>query len=401
MPSSISIPPDQTSTPGQRLSRAECYSKARWIRDTLDPRIVLEGARFVKPLELIELHVFLNTLLHMDVVSIEDILSSRIHKALTVIAAPGSRWPLSLIELCDAIKVKWCTSEDILSIAELREHEGSLTEEGGRLYGYCEESQLHDLNVSRSGAWSWRHCTDRLQQSLAAFWLNDPQVPASRHMAWRSGHLDFRPGAWWIHPVFAFHDGIIDNPGVEGGISSNGKQAFAVVLSGRDVMRTIDRKSFVYRIKTGDPGGMSLVNAILPPKKAVRVLRYSTSNCELAPVKGIRYDGLYHVAGYTLHTIQNRIRFDVTLQRVEMEPRQTPMSEVVRHPLAEELDDYDAFEAITKSLKSYSERSCPIQETKVPYHVRLASMLMGDAAASSAPATPSTESDQLGKWEWS
>lgn len=108
--------------------------------------------------------------------------------------------------------------------------------------------------------------------------------------------------------------------------------------------------TFVYRTRANDPGRFRLINAFLPIKTPVRVLRTHTLDSKWSPIAGIRYDGLYIITQWSARgnsdTKGNRTKewnFDLTLKR---ERDQTTVAAVMMHPNAEELDDYKEYRRI-------------------------------------------------------
>lgn len=95
-----------------------------------------------------------------------------------------------------------------------------------------------------------------------------------------------------MHPVFAFHDGIIDSPDPLGGITADADGAYAIVLTNSDESSFNSAEYFTYRCHTKDKGKHRLMNAILPPKQSIRVLRSHTLRSPHAPAAGLRYEGL-------------------------------------------------------------------------------------------------------------
>jgi len=190
---------------------------------------------------------------------------------------------------------------------------------GGRLHGVAKP---HDL----------RH------HSMVAKWTNDPSSSVSPLRALESGHLEFVPGQWWMHPIFAFHDGIINSPDAQGGISTDEDGVYALTLTGDDEVRCTE-DSLTYRCRAGDPGCSRLLAGILPPKQPIRILRTHGLHSPWSPSAGVRYEGLYKISGYSVRSEkhQDRLTIDVTLVR---EPSQTPMKDVLNHPTTEEVDDF-------------------------------------------------------------
>jgi len=97
---------------------------------------------------------------------------------------------------------------------------------------------------------------------------------------------------WWVHPVFAFHDGIIDSPDPLGGITADQDGAYAILLTNSDESSSHNAEHFTYRCHAKDKGKFRLMNAILPPKQSIRVLRSHTLRAPHSPAAGVRYEGL-------------------------------------------------------------------------------------------------------------
>jgi hypothetical protein len=106
--------------------------------------------------------------------------------------------------------------------------------------------------------------------------------------------------SWWINPMFALRDGIIDRYCVNGGICYNralsGEQkrsAYAVVLRGSDEIGGESPYRFTYRCHQNDRGMFRLTSKRHTCERClVRVLRTHSLSSLNAPVAGIRYDGL-------------------------------------------------------------------------------------------------------------
>jgi len=190
---------------------------------------------------------------------------------------------------------------------------------GGRLHNIAKP---HDL----------RH------QALVDTWMNDPNHSVSALGALESGHLAFTPGQWWMHPIFAFHDGIIDSPDSQGGITADPDGVYAITLTGNDEVHCTET-SLTYRCHTGDHGCHCLLRGILPPKQSIRVLRCHDLHSPWSPSAGVRYEGLYKLSGYSVRNEKgdNQLIITATLHR---EPNQMSMQEVLNHPTTEEVDDF-------------------------------------------------------------
>lgn len=98
---------------------------------------------------------------------------------------------------------------------------------------------------------------------------------------------------WWLHPLFAFRNGIIDRPNGHGGICADQSEVYAVVLADHDEVSSAGSEIFRYRCPPEDlVGAASLRRAALQPKPSIRILRSCTLHSPWAPRVGIRYEGL-------------------------------------------------------------------------------------------------------------
>lgn len=98
---------------------------------------------------------------------------------------------------------------------------------------------------------------------------------------------------WWIHPIFAFRDGIISSSNPRGGITFDTEGAYAITLTATDEVEGSTAERIIYAVSSNDPGKHRLFNSFLPVKTPVRVLRTHTLYSKWSPVVGIRYEGLY------------------------------------------------------------------------------------------------------------
>lgn len=211
------------SIPGDVLSQASIYDpdflrqQVRWIRDDLDPQIASEGANALRADDLLKLDELLRRLMNANL-SLEDIRTSRMHLAVLEITGRATRWPKRLIDRGDALKEAWEAKH-----GSLKELGILLYEPGGRLH-----------NVSRP--------EDLSKEKLIFKWIKSPNVKVSPVKALRFGDLGFKPGqyvfaghdardgvltgcSWWINPLFAFRDGIIDTSRSEGGVVADSSAA--------------------------------------------------------------------------------------------------------------------------------------------------------------------------------
>ena len=260
-------------------------------------RIAREGYQTLKPDAVLELNALLSKLLESTPsLRIETLRVSRIHRAVALITDKGTRWPAKLIDLSKQIVHAW--TRKFGSLSEIR---ADPYEPGGRLYGIAKANEA-SRKVSRD--WSLfgsmtlsalcLQLSTNQRQALERRWLGEPNSLVSPLRALEHGHLEFTPGQWWIHPIFAFHDGIVSSPSSQGGITADSDGAYALMLTRLDQVTaspTADRFTYTTR-QDDDPGKFRLMNSILPVKTPVRILRSHTLKSNWSPIVGVRYDGL-------------------------------------------------------------------------------------------------------------
>ena len=121
----------------------------------------------------------------------------------------------------------------------------------------------------------------------------DPSGKVDHSRPLEHGDLDFYPGQWWIHPIFAFHDGIIWSPNAKGGITWNEFGVYAITLTDKHKVGKDSDANIVECFVNGkEAGAFRLLNSILPKKVSIRVLRSHTYGSQWSPRCGVRYDGL-------------------------------------------------------------------------------------------------------------
>ncbi|KAK0931073.1 hypothetical protein LTR29_016449 [Friedmanniomyces endolithicus] len=295
--------------------------RARWIRDDLDPQIARNGHDALHADDILKLDDLLRQLLSANL-SIEVIRSSRIHLAVLEIAGRGTRWPKRLIERCDAVKQAWEVAHGPLQCMEIALYDG-----GGRLQGVCRPEDLS-------------------KELLIVKWLRTPGATRlSPIKALRSGDLGFEPGEWWISPLFAFRDGIINGAEAEGGIVSDLAGAYAVVMTGNSEEPGGSANEFVYQARSSDKGRYRLTAGTPESRHPVRILRSHTLRSFHAPKAGLRYDGL--VAGWTikLDAKKKEMVYFISFKRL---PDQVSMDEVLRRPWTEEIEDYREYKRLRR-----------------------------------------------------
>lgn len=98
--------------------------------------------------------------------------------------------------------------------------------------------------------------------------------------------------SWWIKAAAAFRDGIIDE--TSDGITANENGAYAIVIKDNQESLTAQEGRTRYFTTGADPGVLKLTHTIIASdvRSVVRVLRSWKLQSQLAPVAGLRYDGL-------------------------------------------------------------------------------------------------------------
>lgn len=98
--------------------------------------------------------------------------------------------------------------------------------------------------------------------------------------------------SWWISPLFAFREGIIDSAEPSGGIVADADGAYAVLMASDEEMNGVSPDRFTYRSRNYDRGRYRLVAATREARQPIRVLRSHSLRSLWAPKAGVRYDGL-------------------------------------------------------------------------------------------------------------
>ena len=118
------------------------------------------------------------------------------------------------------------------------------------------------------------------------------------------GHNGLKVGDWWPMQICALRDGA--HGSLMGGIAGKASLgAYSVIISGGDRYEDQDFGHTVWYTGSGKPGedqsltigNQALINSSRT-KDPIRVLRTSRAASAFAPSSGLRYDGLYEVAGY-------------------------------------------------------------------------------------------------------
>lgn len=97
--------------------------------------------------------------------------------------------------------------------------------------------------------------------------------------------------SWWIKAAAAFRDGVIDE--TSWGITADEHGAYAIVIKGNEESMTATDGLIRYSTSGSDPGVTKLTKSVLGHVRGVvRILRSWKLQSPLAPVAGLRYDGL-------------------------------------------------------------------------------------------------------------
>ncbi|KAF4550573.1 Hypothetical protein D9617_16g013610 [Elsinoe fawcettii] len=315
-------------------------TQARWIRDDLDPKIAQEGPDWLKPDQVVTVFKFLEQLRRSRVPE-KHIRSSRIHLAVALIAGQATRWPRTVVDVADKLLENWS-----IRYGEISEIGIDLYEEGARLFGICLP-------------------TDLSKEVLEVKWSKANASKTRPSFSRRHGDLGcFKPGDWWINTMFAYHASIIDSGNPLSRIIADKNGAYAIILNETDENDSPRPEVFTYKAKASEPGCYKLTAATPASRQPIRILRSHSLRSFWAPKAGLRYDGLYKVSGWSIKQDQQTKawNYDIKFDRC---PTEAPMSEVLRHPLAEEVDDYTEYKRIrheTRLTQNAFHRAKPLRE---------------------------------------
>ena len=174
--------------------------------------------------------------------------------------------------------------------------------------------------------------------------------------------------------MFAFRDGIISSVCLDGGVCFNKTGAYAIILKGEEeTIKTPSSPGFVYKPDRLDRGRYRLTSGDFYSRSPIRVLRSHTLHSPWAPNAGLRYDGLYRVTGWSCVSSKSpdagghsdkklRVEYHIQFERED----EVPFHECLRHPCAEELDDYEAYRQVCKSRREPAVRE---ESTHTPSHL--------------------------------
>ncbi|KAL8827096.1 MAG: hypothetical protein Q9191_003395 [Dirinaria sp. TL-2023a] len=309
-----------------------CHS--RYIRDTLAPVVVRENGKLNEQ-QANSLRTIFAAISSIKM-TVELLQYSRIDKAINLIAAEGSIWPVEATLLSDALLSAWERS-----LGSLKNIRADLWGPGGRLEGIkklTDAGHGADAGERRGSAWSVEDVKDR-------------------YRAYNYGHLGFNVGDWWIKPAAAFRDGIIDAS--HNSISADAEAAYAIRMGGHDEesegfyqnkkIDEVERTTIKYTPSVHEPKhGIYRLMETIRSGKAVRVLRSWKLKSSLAPKAGLRYDGLYRVIGHGVRLATNfdgtdRWEYTFHLSRV-IQPPQDSMEKALAVPLSDQMDDWKDYQ---------------------------------------------------------
>ncbi|CAI6336518.1 unnamed protein product [Periconia digitata] len=311
------------------LSRARLRRMSVWIRDDLDPIVARDGPESLLSDDVLSLHDFFRSLQTSTKITALDLRSTGIHKAILEITGIATRWPGRLCDDCDNIIEIWSAK-----FGKLENLHPFLYGRGGCLEGIASGGELSKKALLTR----WKHdCPDKI-------------APGVSH---RIGDLGFRAGSWWINPLFAWHAGIMDFDTIEGGVCYDKDNAYALFLKDSGELEAPTETHFTYRCEHVDGGTFRLTAATARTRNPIRVLRSHILNSIWGPKAGVRYEGLYHVIGWSIHkkkaidnaqqeNLSKNLLYDIHFERVDS----TPMEEVLRVPTSFQVDEFSEYKRL-------------------------------------------------------
>ncbi|KAF2202480.1 hypothetical protein GQ43DRAFT_310365 [Delitschia confertaspora ATCC 74209] len=336
------------------VTRARLRELASWIRDELDLTVAREGPDIMHADDVLLLHDLFETLLTSPIITVNTLRATGIHRAVMFVCGKATRWPSKLIDQCDLIVEAW--TEKFGPLKSIRPF---LYGRGGRLEGIARPSDKSRTALLKR----WQYtCPERIAPSVSR----------------RHGDLGFKPGDWWISPLFAYHAGIIDLKTTDGGICCDDQKAYALLLkASEDEIMTSTPKEFTYRCPRNDPGRFRLTAADPKSRHLIRVLRSHTLTNLWAPKVGVRYEGLFKVAGWSVRLVprhqiaekwkrENHEReddlkladlvIDIKFEAIE----QIDPEALLKRPLAAEIDDYVEYQRLKSASKEEKDTTTPV-----------------------------------------
>ncbi|KAH9822002.1 hypothetical protein Tdes44962_MAKER04899 [Teratosphaeria destructans] len=324
--------------PTSMISPEYLREQTRWIRDVLDQEVAREGPDSIHAEDILKLDELIRQLRDSDL-GVRDIKYSRIHLAMLEISGRATRWPRVVIERCDAVAEVWEQK-----FGRLQDLGTCLYEEGGRLYGVCRPE-------------------DTSKDKLMIRWMKAKEIKAFAAHTW--GDLGFKPGDWWINPLFAHRDGIIDRSENDGGIVTDAHGAYAVLMAGDEEVSSPSPNEFIYRAKYSHGSGRyRLTAATRDSRKPVRILRSHTLRSFWTPKAGVRYDGLHKVTAWSIRQDRKTKEhiYDITFTRLSTEPSMESI--VLCRPWAEEVEDYKQYKRLRQLARSAQHKASELEQSK-------------------------------------
>ncbi|KAK4186893.1 hypothetical protein QBC35DRAFT_343046, partial [Podospora australis] len=145
---------------------------------------------------------------------------------------------------------------------------------------------------------------------------------------------------WWLSIDMAHKAGFVDS--VEEKVTTRGSYACILpLLAGREVNVHDNRTTYI-REGLWQDMHIKLISQV---GKEIRILRGSFLASSIAPMAGVRYDGLWKLSSYRQKRMGEgfRYRMELTLERVN---DQIQMSEVLKVPKPSHLDDWRLWERV-------------------------------------------------------
>ncbi|KAL3427085.1 hypothetical protein PVAG01_00594 [Phlyctema vagabunda] len=321
-PASLASSSDSKDDQNQQSSVENIWDVENLLDMTNTIRVGLKE-RFLKATDVATLHIILSTLVSDECIptsaaNLDLISHTRLDKLLGAIVnddgAASKMHPLfkDITSSAVLLKNKWqrrfLARYFELDEARLRE---------------MKEVRLHDMSLIAA---------DQIGQK----WYVDKRNPIDE----LEGNLSFEPGAWWVNLCSAFRDGIVGNATEDVTRGHYGFTALPMVTG----VEEIGLDGTVKLIKKGGLRDM-YPNLITHVGREIRVLRGHTLLSKLAPLAGVRYDGLYKIIqyGHRLCTTTETYRLELTLERVH---GQRDMDMILCIPLPSELDDWELYNRI-------------------------------------------------------
>ncbi|KAL9584001.1 MAG: hypothetical protein Q9212_002384 [Teloschistes hypoglaucus] len=313
---------------------ADLLAHSRYIRNTLVPKVT-KDPHLISGKHALDLSNVRSTLHELEDtrMTTEVIRFSRIEKALRrIIEASGVGWPTDIVIKAQMLLTRW---EKLLG--PLQRVHGDLWAAGGRLEGLLKPKAWPSPQNGQKPASENAYRVPQLPETPAQT-AEAHGDPAKAH---KEGHCGFQVGDWWLNCAAACFHGIVDN--LQYHITADEEVAYAIALTLDTERDSFQDDSFSYAPHSSDPGIFKLMATINgEQRKVVRVLRSWKLRSPLAPRVGLRYDGLYRVAGYSVKLEKESWRYNFHMKR---EAGQESLEKALTIPNADQLDDWEDYEA--------------------------------------------------------